>query len=920
MKTLSPAEIEKLFAYSGGHIVQRDLKKIEQSIPPDLITAVISIMLGFQSTSVTNWVLDVTAKEFPRSIESRGHEWLDMLHQCLISQAISGDAKVRLFNAIGQGVLQEYARFPQLYVRFIQICYEIRRLNIDLSLATQAIELPITEARKADKCIVPHLKRMVDRWLFLSLVGRDTSKNSLLAALSELGNLPFTDVDFTLMAAHLCPIISSFDADIMMASLRNLLGWMSEEPTTCCQQAFEDSAKAYLRNELDTLPVKSVNEIAMSALIVGSLVKWLPSVTDDTRFPNVLEMALRLLALLPTARSQAEHICQLLSEPSLKSENYMAGVDLLDSMLTSLQAYRINQTTDYIREFFWTAEDLQKDQQILETLGKLAAREDLQWDVRHHAFQTLLQAGPPNTVSLLRQLSEDRDPNDPLLHAGLDAVKRLRIFEFAEVASILWSQHTQNKTVEKKIIEDLLGIGTKEIVNTLLMPSFDAEDDEIRNLAMDAIARAGFPAELDREKERRLLVSMAMDKFRLETGYSAARQERVEYEKQKEVVQNDYEGCWLRDLNVRSDRLQRRVYNKGRATNLDVSRMAEAEHIYQLEREIEELRVRVIEPLATRISDLEQIAGTLYRELDDIETQMDDCYRQRQNCEREAIECRRRRTACVSRLADIRAELDTHARMRPSRRRYEEDDLESFESAVQEWHRRGTELRSQLDDIEEEVADIGRRENQLTELLQQLQDQIEELTRSQTRLARALAQSRAQLEDCRRQIGEALATVSRLETEVDNCREHIRQLQSEFNALVTSTREAIGQYDKVQQKINAERTREQQGMEQSINNIRSRRMAEEALSSQLIELAQRFDRERRRFEDLGNIATRQTSDNDALAIGLSFQSADDLRKSQIQKWYRINLYDIVGRSTNFANRYGPDLLKANHLITEARKI
>jgi chromosome segregation ATPase len=348
--------------------------------------------------------------------------------------------------------------------------------------------------------------------------------------------------------------------------------------------------------------------------------------------------------------------------------------------------------------------------------------------------------------------------------------------------------------------------------------------------------------------------------------------------------------------------------------------MAEVERIFRLESEIEELRVRVIEPLTARISELEQIAGELYRELDDIETQMDDCYHQRQNCERETSECQRRRVACGARLADIRAELGTHSRMRPSRRGYEEDDLQSFEADVQEWRRRGTELQSQLDDIEDEITDINNRENQLMELLQQLQDQIEELTRVQTRLARNLARSRAQLEDCRRQIGEALETVTRLETEVDNCRERIRQLQNQFNELVSSTREAIGQYDRVQQKISAERTRLQQGMEQSINNIRSRMTAEEAFSKRLIELALRFHNERNRFENLGNVANRQTTDHDAEAIGLSFQSADNLHRSQIQKWYRLNLYDMVGRSANFAKRYGQDLLNATHLITEAREI
>ena len=53
---------------------------------------------------------------------------------------------------------------------------------------------------------------------------------------------------------------------------------------------------------------------------------------------------------------------------------------------------------------------------------------------------------------------------------------------------------------------------------------------------------------------------------------------------------------------------------------------------------------------------------------------------------------------------------------------------------------------------------------------------------------------------------------------------------------------------------------------------------------------------------------------------MSFQSADNLHRSQIQKWYRLNLYDMVGRSANFAKRYGQDLLNATHLITEAREI
>jgi archaellum component FlaC len=664
----------------------------------------------------------------------------------------------------------------------------------DLAAAVVEFQTLLAEGERSDNLVAAEiaLRRKLDLY-----TSPEATDSTLLAYLGQDKRLPLEKVTQELFQAYrmlLACQTKEHARRAILAALDNLICWLDQTPQTprtreaTFGEVIQRARVGVPRREL--VPTIGRQLDAHLELLPGpdhpeDLLHQLVTRYDAAEGEDILVRGLALLRRLPLVRLRTEEICAFVLAPARMRRGvavWEALLSLVESLVTGLADFvltheelgrREERRNRLLRNL------LEHDRKLRELLYRLATDADLPLShdaeiaarVRESAWRVLLRCLPGDRIELQREGVLGHGGR--FLRVTLEESGQAHRRELWEVLLSRWGDLFGDAVPtdeRRKRLQSLSGFfrRTREYtavqdhggaLGPMLRLTFDDADPEARQMAEAALVESGYSLEVERERQRRLLLHLRDD---LTTSNSHIVQ-----------LEDEVANLGTQAVTVQAGRVEHGLAVQELLQQRDILLTESWIFTSELQVDLEEVRVALVAAIAAAdrelvlLRDLQGRMRQEHAEAQRVHGVIESLVRQQQHQESVIEGLRRDRQRAAASLAQAQSEasslrsrhssLASHPPSQPSRTGDAERDARSLED-----------YRRRVDSYQSELRDLSQR------------------------ISRADGESRSyaqEIESCERRIGQAEAEYRRLQGEINQVRgrlgeirRRVDRLAGEFNA------------------------------------------------------------------------------------------------------------------------------------------
>ncbi|WP_058364853.1 hypothetical protein [Haloparvum sedimenti] len=327
------------------------------------------------------------------------------------------------------------------------------------------------------------------------LLSETAPPEEVKSSLRLLGDGSLSETDFDVLLYHLVPLRNSKDQSVMMTALRNLKAWSAELPGDdefALTEAVE-ALDAYQRADREQLPGRLRNEIALSEVAVEALGREVDRLRDLPQYRQSIEHVIETLDGVTGVRAVVDVLIDVAAEET--GPERQEAVRALCSVLTGLDAeieerpdVRYRDRVRYVTDDEVAATDAEI-RALFQEIGEGGTADEATVST---AVAELIRSRPEDLAERLTTLLADREPDDPVVEAALDAVSDEVILAAADpVAEVAADAGESDPAGAREAVAALETLGHDEAREHLSQLMRDASNP-LGSAARDALVRSGY--------------------------------------------------------------------------------------------------------------------------------------------------------------------------------------------------------------------------------------------------------------------------------------------------------------------------------------------------------------------------------------------------------------------------------------------
>lgn len=327
------------------------------------------------------------------------------------------------------------------------------------------------------------------------LLSETAPPEEVKSSLRLLGEEPLAATDFDVLLYHLVPLRNSKDQSVMMTALRNLQEWSAELPA---DDEFELTAAVetltdYQRGDRDQLPGRLRNEIALSKVAVDALGREIERLGDLPQYRQSIGHLIETLDGVTGVRDVVDVLIDVAREA--EGSERREAIRVLCSVLTGLDP-EINEHPEVrYRDRVRSVTDDEVEaadaeiRALFQEIGEGPASDEAAVST---AVDGLVRSRPADLADRLTSLLADRDPDDPVVGAALEAVSDDAILGATDpIGEVAEDAAGTDAAGARKAVGTLEALGhdaARERLSGLMQEAPDPVGSEAR----DALVRSGY--------------------------------------------------------------------------------------------------------------------------------------------------------------------------------------------------------------------------------------------------------------------------------------------------------------------------------------------------------------------------------------------------------------------------------------------
>lgn len=803
-----------------------------------------------------------TLSELEADEQSR---WLRRLIRNLGTRTAAGIDSEAGVHALGDRAYRLRHRNPEVFLAFLDEVQSLLRYDTSTTGISAAEDefrrLAEIGDRRSDERVAAFRERDIQQ----RLVDPNLGAESRVSLLSTLAEEPLDDVPTRMVVDVLYPLRNHYDAAVEKAALETYETWAKQLDDRWTAADAIELLEEDLAGEIDELPPSMVTGIVMSGYVGPAIVEWLTELPRIESRQEVVVAAFEALKQIPGLRASAEDICSFLLREAHEDEAVHAGIDVLESVLVGLEPRQNTATpaqTDHIRGVFFTQEELGVDETIRSTLQTIVGSSAYSEDVRAHAARTWLSVRPPEIQRVLWEIDAEDVGESAVADAKLEAAADHRLVEFVDVAADLWDAAEGDPNTRTRLVDVLDRLESREIVDVLLDPAFDADDEELRRAAREALVGSGYESEIERESKRRTTADRIATRFGAMSGATDLDREIRDRAAKRASTEEERKRAGVNAAEAAS----KSVDNLAEFRSQGATRMLKLAPLFDQLKELE----AAIRDLVGRIDSLcEQVeaerdeAKRIERDINAVENDID-------SAEADLKNARQDKTGVQNRIQELQhdvipgLEQDINSLQlefqqldgrEPSPRDFSgENWREKFQRRHNEWEQKMGELKGRINELN------GKKNDAQTEVRNRKSD-LRELNTAISNLEDDLRRLRDDHRDLESDLEDSTQRIDGYRRELENRRSELQEIREEYERVQAQVEELVVALNGVR---NAARSRESTLRERG-ETFRSR---VESLRRNLASLAETqaeaIDRRARQAQRVREVASRLDVDHDDL--------------------------------------------------------
>ncbi|HYO12591.1 MAG TPA: hypothetical protein VE685_05295, partial [Thermoanaerobaculia bacterium] len=736
---------------------------------------------GFMATILDACFLNLSGR--PRGLRDAGDEETrraDRLER----------AAARLIQAVTRLLRDRDPGLEHHRSRLLSRARELKHLagRGDLAAAVVEFQALLAEGERGDDLVAAEigLRRKLDLY-----TSPQATEPSLLAYLSQDRRLPLERVTQELFQAYrmlLACQTKERARRAILGALDNLIHWLDQTPQT--PRTREETFGEVIQRarigvpRIELTPAIGRQLDAHLEILPGpdhpeDLLRQLATRYDAAEGEDILVRGLELLRRLPLVRLRSQELCDFILAPARMRRGaavWDAFLGLVEGLVTGLADFvltreeldrREERRNRLLRHL------LEHDRRLRDLLYRLATDASLPLShdaevearVRESAWRVLLRCLPDDRVELQREGVLQHGGR--FLLATLEESGRAHRRELWEALLAGWdglfegalpveARRTRlralagffRRTREYTAVQDHGGA-----LGPMLRLAFDDADPEVRQTAEAALVESGYPLEVERERQRRLLLHLRDD-------LTASNARIVQLE-------DEVANLGARAVAVQAERVDNGLAVQELLQQRDLLLTESWIFTSELQVDLEEVRVELVEAIAAAdremvlLRDLQGRMRQEHAEAQRVHGVIENLVRQQRHQESVIEGLQRDRQRAASSLAQARSEVSSlqsrhsyladHPPSRPSSTGDPERDARSLED-----------YRSRVDDHQSELRDLSQR-------ISRAEGEIRSCAR--------------EIESCERRIGEAQAEHRRLQGKIDEVRGQLAEIRRRIDRL-----------------------------------------------------------------------------------------------------------------------------------------
>ncbi|WP_058364851.1 hypothetical protein [Haloparvum sedimenti] len=842
--------------------------------------------------------------------------WLRRLVRNLGTRTAAGIESEEGVRALGDRAYGLRHRNPEVFISFLDEVQSLLRYDTSSKGISAAEEefrrLAEIGDRRSDERVAAFRERDIQQRLVDPNLGAD----SRISLLRTLGDEPLADVPTRMVVDVLYPLRNHYDAAVEKAALDTYEKWAKQlDDRRTAEEAIE-LLEDDLAGDLDELPPSMVTGIVMSGYVGPAIVEWLRELPRIESRQEVVVSAFETLEHVSGLRGCADDICSFLLRDAHEDETVHAGIDVLESVLVGLEPRQETETpaqTDHMRGVFFTEAELGVDETVRSTLQTIVESSSYSEAVSAHAASAWLSVRPPEIQRLLWEIDVEDVGESAVADAKLEAAADHRLVEFVDVAADLWDAAEGDADKRLRLVDALDRLESREIVDVLLDPAFDADDEELRRAARETLVDAGYESEVERESQRRTTADRIETRFDAMSTATDIDREIRDRTEERTSTEDERKRAGLEAAEAAS----KSVDNLSTFRSQGATRMLKLAPLFDRLKELEEaIRELVgrIDSLRGEVQTERDEAKRIEREITSVESDIDAAEGDLDSARREKDDVENRIQelqhdiipSLEQEVGSLQREFRQLDGKEPSPRDFSgENWREQYERRHDEWERKMGEINREIEKLEGKQNDaeteLSNRKSDLRRLngdISDLEDELRRLRDDHRGLESDLEESLQRIDGYRRELEERQSELREIREEYDRVQARVDDIVGELNGVRQSarSREATLQERGETARSRADSLR---GTLRSLAETQSEAVDRRARQAEHVrELAARLDADHDDLADLGERTRAEVPEADVAAV----ESAERARKHQYRRNETAWRLDSVFRRAVEADR------------------
>jgi chromosome segregation ATPase len=451
------------------------------------------------------------------------------------------------------------------------------------------------------------------------------------------------------------------------------------------------------------------------------------------------------------------------------------------------------------------------------------------------------------------------------------------------------------------LVDSLLKLGHRDIVETLLPAAFDSQSDLIAEKCKDGLKKAGYESEISRESDRRDLIECTETQKTYANALSETDDRGKDLEQDRYGYIIKFDNQYTNIISTESMMLGNRLNIKAYGAEIAVGLAIEYRELVRLTRALAPL-ITAIDELMLQIARERDFAQNLLDEIIQVENQVDACEEGIERCQSEIYNCESGIERCER--AIYSAESSLRSLSAPSYYRNENGSDEDYQRAMEHYRNQKSNLESEISSNQSQIYDYQDRKRRAKSEMHRLEMELRACMTKHSQLSRQLNISTSRIGGFQSRLDILRNDFYHLQSEYQSCERRMATLQQ---GLRTSSSEAESIWNRLNAELYAVKSQLnsiQNALNLNRNDIERNRAALDKAKDDLKRIGEEIYTTRNMFDSDATRALVETFEADLDA----YESSLELFKHQVND-------DNVKFRLDFSMR---NLIKHNKFVQEQR--